>query len=88
MSSEVSGQFVTPQNTEHIPIAAHRDGEKPVSVPNRKPKLAPMKKEGTISPPLYPAPRVKAVNMIFSKKEVDGTEPSKQFLITSTPVPL
>ena len=50
--SEEIGQLVTPQNTAVIPTAVQRVGEKPQMVPKRQPKLAPMKKVGTISPPL------------------------------------
>ena len=50
--SEVIGQFVTPQNTAVMPTAVQSVGDMPVSVPNRQPKAAPVKKEGTISPPL------------------------------------
>ena len=67
MSSDVIGQLVTPQNSEIMPTAVHSDGSKPVRLPNRHPNVAPMKKDGTISPPLKPAPRVSAVKMIFSR---------------------
>lgn len=67
MSSDVIGQLVTPQNSEIMPTAAHSDGSKPVRLPNRHPKVAPMKKDGTISPPLKPAPRVSAVKMILAE---------------------
>ena len=73
MSSDVIGQLVTPQNSEIIPTAAHSDGSKPVRLPNRHPKVAPMKKDGTISPPLKPAPRVSAVKMIFSRNASAGS---------------
>ena len=52
INSEVIGQFVTPQNTAVMPTAVQSVGDMPVSVPNRQPKAAPVKKEGTISPPL------------------------------------
>ena len=68
MSREVMGQFVTPQNTAPMPAAAHRAGQNPTRFPNRHQKVAPIKKEGTISPPLKPALRVTAVKRIFSKK--------------------
>ena len=35
------GQFVTPQNTATIPIAAQSDGEIPQICPKRQPKVAP-----------------------------------------------
>ena len=68
MSIEAIGQFVTPQNRASIPVAAQRDGEIPKTCPNRHPNVAPVKKAGTISPPLYPAARVRAVNNIFKRK--------------------
>ena len=46
------GQFVTPQNMAPMPIAAESEGAKPKRTPKLQPKEAPMKKEGTISPPL------------------------------------
>ena len=67
--SEDIGQFVTPQNTDTIPTAAQRDGDNPTKLPNRQPKVAPIQKEGTISPPLNPTPRVIAVKIIFHIKE-------------------
>ena len=52
MSRDVIGLLVTPQKSAPIPTAAHKDGEKPIRLPNIDPKEAPMKKVGTISPPL------------------------------------
>lgn len=68
ISNVVIGQFVTPQNTEAIPRAAQKEGDMEKILPKRQPKVAPTKKDGTISPPRYPAPRVRAVNIIFNKK--------------------
>ena len=62
---EAIGEFVTPQNIEIMAMAAHRDGGNPTNVPNRQPNVAPIANDGTISPPLNPAPRVRAVNNIF-----------------------
>ena len=67
IKSYVIGQFVTPQKTLIIPIAVQSDGEKSVIVPNKHPKAAPVKNEGTISPPLNPAPIVSAVKTIFNR---------------------
>ena len=50
--------------------------------------LAPIKKVGTISPPLKPAPRVRAVKVIFKRKASGATVPSKHLEIILTPVPL
>lgn len=47
---EVIGQLVTPQKTAAIPQAAQIDGEIPIRLPITQPKVAPMQKEGTISP--------------------------------------
>mgnify|MGYP007071178990 CR=1 FL=1 len=88
MSSDVIGQLVTPQNSEIMPTAVHSDGSKPVRLPNRHPNVAPMKKDGTISPPLKPAPRVSAVKMIFSRNASGLTEPSILLWMTLIPVPL
>ena len=65
ITSEVIGLFVTPQNTATIPTAAQREGDKPTIEPKRQPNVAPIQKEGTISPPLKPAPSVNAVKTIF-----------------------
>ena len=59
------GQFVTPQKRAISPTAAQTDGEKPVKLPNVHPSVAPMKKDGTISPPRKPASIVIAVKIIF-----------------------
>ena len=47
-----------------------------------------MKKDGTISPPLKPAPRVSAVKIIFSRNASGLTEPSILLWMTLIPVPL
>ena len=67
INNEVIGQFVTPQNTATIPTSAHRPTGNPNIVPNALPRVAPIIKEGMISPPLYPADNVIAVKRIFSK---------------------
>ena len=64
---DVIGLLVTPQKTATIPTAAQSDGDNPTNVPKRHPKVAPIQKEGTISPPLNPTPSVMAVKMIFQK---------------------
>ena len=61
------GQFVTPQNTATIPTSAHKPAGSPKIVPNVLPSIAPIIKDGMISPPLYPADHVIAVKRIFSK---------------------
>ena len=66
------GEFVTPQNIAIIPTAAQVDAGKPTIEAKRQPKQAPIAKDGTISPPLNPAPRVKAVKTIFQRKALFG----------------
>jgi len=41
ISNVLIGQFVTPQNSETMPIAAQRDGLKPSNCPKRQPSVAP-----------------------------------------------
>lgn len=77
MTREVIGQLVTPQKRETMATAAQSDGEMPVKVPNKHPKVAPIQKDGTISPPLNPAPKVMAVKRIFQKNARDGAVPWK-----------
>ena len=62
------GQLVTPQKRETIPTAVHSVGDSPIRLPNRQPKAAPVQKDGTISPPLNPAPIVRVVRRILIKK--------------------
>ena len=88
MSKDEIGQFVTPQNTDTIATAAQSDGGNPRSEPKRQPKVAPIVKDGTISPPLNPAPRVMAVNNIFQRKAIFGDSPAKASSIRFTPAPL
>ena len=76
MRIEVSGQFVTPQKTATIPDAAQMEGSIPRSVPSTQPKVAPIQKEGTISPPLKPAFIVMAVRISFQRKSRGLASPS------------
>ena len=62
MSKEVIGQLVAPQNTAVIPTAEQSSGGNPIREEIAHPNVAPTKKLGTISPPLNPAPRVRAVS--------------------------
>ena len=57
--------MVTPQNKAMRPKLAEKELESPKRGPIAAPKVAPTKNEGTISPPLKPAPNVSAVNRIF-----------------------
>ena len=61
------GQFVTPQNTATIPTSAHKPAGNPKIVPNALPSVAPIIKDGIISPPLYPDQSVTDVKSILSK---------------------
>ena len=88
MSIEVIGQFVTPQNTAIMPTAAQSDGEIPTIPPNRQPKVAHIKNDGTISPPLKPASRVNAVKIIFHINAIGFTFPPIALTITGTPAPI
>ena len=68
INADVIGQLVTPQKRPIIPRAAHNEGDMPNILPRLHPRVAPIKKVGIISPPLNPAPIVKAVRSIFIKK--------------------
>lgn len=58
----------------------------PQQRPTTQPNVAPMKKEGTTSPPLKPADRVKAVKTIFHKNASGRQRPcSTAAVITSMP---
>ena len=49
---EATGQFTEAQKTAASPTAALKPAGIPSSEPAAQPKVAPMKKEGTTSPPL------------------------------------
>ena len=68
ISKDATGQLVTPQKTDTIPIAAQSCTGNPNIPATTQPKVAPIKKEGTISPPLKPAEIVITVKRSFSKK--------------------
>ena len=87
MNSDASGQFVTPQNSATIPIAAHSEGEMWNTCPNTHPNVAPTKKDGTISPPLKPPPSVTAVKSIFNRKAYQSASPPTARPIVSAPMP-
>ena len=48
---------MTPQNTAVMPTAVQSVGDMPVSVPNRQPKAAPVKKPAAKKKPNYKKPR-------------------------------
>ena len=86
---EATGQFTTPQKSATRPIAAPNDGSSPKKPAAVQPKVAPIKKVGTISPPLKPVFIVMAVKSIFRAKASGCALPfSKAVTITSTPAPL
>lgn len=87
INSEVTGQFVTPQKTAIIPSAANNEGERCNREPYRHPNVAPIKKEGTISPPLNPAAIVSTVNNSFIKKAYQTTCPESARNKTGIPAP-
>ena len=68
INADVIGQLVTPQNMPIIPRAAHNEGDMPSIFPKVHPRVAPIKNEGMISPPLKPAPIVRTVRRILIKK--------------------
>ena len=81
------GQFVTPQNKAPIPIAAKSGVLKCISEPMTAPKVAPIKRVGTISPPLYPQDSVRVVKTIFKTNAKVGTAaPAKQAVIVDVPI--
>ena len=83
------GQLVTPQNRAAIPEAAHKEGESPTSCPITQPKVAPIQKEGTISPPRKPAFMVIAVRISFHRKSKGRVCPSSTaFSMSPFPAPI
>ena len=82
------GQFTAPQNTATIPSAAPKLAGMPSSPPIKHPNVAPIKKAGTISPPLKPQPMVRAVNTIFKAQAQGTAAPPMAAVITSVPAPL
>ena len=86
---EASGQLVTPQNNITIPSAAPKGIERPKSEEIKAPKVAPINRVGTISPPLYPAATQIQVKSIFKAKASGRKVPfSKICSIIFTPAPL
>ena len=85
---ELRGQLVAPQNTPAIPMAPERAWGRPSKGPARVPKAQPVNSTGTISPPRKPAPRVRAVKRIFSRKAAGMVSPSISRRMTASPAPL
>ena len=84
---DVSGQFVTPQKTLTIPQAAHNPIGRPNIGARKLPRVAPIKRVGTISPPLKPPPKVTEVKSIFNRQAYHGREATKLFAMTLVPAP-
>lgn len=63
---EVIGLLVTPQNTAPMPTAAHSGIGTSESGGKKSSECGADERVGTISPPLYPAPRVAAVKTLFN----------------------
>ena len=76
-----TGQFTAPQNVQINPTAAAKPGSRPIKLPTQQPVTAPMKKDGTISPPLKPVPKVMAVNNNFTGKSHQLLSPFSAFKI-------
>ena len=85
---ELISVFTTPQNKATRPIAALNPGSNPRYPPTTHPNVAPTKKVGTISPPLYPTPIVTAVNIIFKINASILALPFIALVIISIPAPL
>lgn len=68
MSKEAIGALVTPQKRPTMPHAAANCTGISKRGAAAQPNAAPMQKDGTISPPLYPAPSVRAVKKNFQKE--------------------
>ena len=62
------GVWVAPENTATNPIPVKNANGSGINKDNALPKVAPIKNNGVTSPPLKPAPRVKLVKSIFSRK--------------------
>ena len=70
-------------------MAAEKPAGRPSSGPTTQPRVAPMKKVGTTSPPLKPQARVTAVKRIFSRKAKGLACPcSTARVMISMPAPL
>ena len=80
--------LTTPQNNATRPTAAPNPGSNPRYPPTIHPNVAPTKKVGTISPPLYPTPIVIAVNIIFKRNASVLAFPFIALVMISIPAPL
>ena len=66
---EATGQLTTQQKSATNPRAAPTAASSPIRDAATHPKVEPIKKVGTISPPLKPAATVIAVKRIFKRNE-------------------
>ena len=80
--------LVAQQNKPIKPSAAAKPGSNPKIPPKKQPKVAPIQKVGTISPPLKPAAKVITVKMIFKIKSYQYALPDIALIATSIPEPL
>ncbi|MNL77682.1 hypothetical protein D3C87_2039160 [compost metagenome] len=62
------GVLAAPAKTATKPIPANKPTGKGKNKDKALPKVAPIKNKGVTSPPLKPAPNVRAVNKIFQAK--------------------
>lgn len=82
-------ELVAAPKTPIIPMAAPNCGGICNNVEAKHPNVAPIKKVGTTSPPLYPASSVMAVNKIFQMNATGEASPLRSaLLMTSIPAPL
>ncbi len=88
MRRDVIGQFVTPQKTATMPHAAQSAGGRPNIDDKKLPRVAPIKSDGTISPPLKPPDSVNAVNIILRRNTYHASLPVKLRAMTPPPAPM
>ena len=67
--------------------AAAKPGSRPRSGPTAQPKVAPIKRVGTISPPQKPAPTHRAVSSSFTAKAQGSVSPATARSIMCAPAP-
>ena len=88
MMNEAIGELVTPQKTAIMPRAAPTAGGSPRNPAAKQPKVAPMNRDGTISPPRYPPARETAVKTSFSRNAYQTACPAAACRMTAVPRPL
>ena len=85
--SVATGQFTTEQNRAAMAAAAAKPGSRPRSGPTAQPKVAPINRVGTISPPLKPTPTHRAVRRSFTAKAQGSVSPATARSIMCAPAP-